>query len=194
MNNQEPEFQSEPENPNKKNWISGFAVAPPTSPRVLMQKNSSLVEFFYRVMYIVFLAYSALVIGAGVLSLYAILGQMFIGPVTPSAWAVNICFLLMLLYLGHVRDFWDKKFDLWRMDANFSGIRYLEAHLDNPHWEQTKMLFEQLSGCHLPPIEKEVVRRKLTRLARNNPSIYEAIYELADDRLRWTLVHANLSD
>ena len=78
------------------------------------------------------------------------------------------------------------------MDANFSGFGYLEAHLDNPHWEYAKELFDGLSQENLSPIDKEALRRQLACLARDNASIYEAIYELADDRLRWTLVHAKI--
>lgn len=182
----------EPENFRESKRLFGFAVAPQIGPRVLMKRNTSIVEFFYRVMYIVFLGYSAFVIGAGILSIYSILGQIFIGPLMPWGWAANILFLLLLFYLGHVRDFWQTNFDLCRMDANFSGVGYLEAHLDNPNWDHAKELFEGLSSVGPSPIDKEAVRRELTRLARSNPSIYEAIYELADERLRWTLVYANI--
>jgi len=69
---------------------------------------------------------------------------------------------------------------------------YLDAHLSNPYWGYARELFEGLSKKDSSPIDKEVVRRELTRLARSNPSIYEAVYELADDRLRRTLVYANV--
>jgi hypothetical protein len=158
-----------------------------------MKKNSTTVEFFFRVMYLVFLAYSGFVIAAGLLSIVATLGQIFVGPLMPWGWFANIVFLLLLFCLGSVRDFWESKFDLFRMDASFSGVGYLEAHLDNPNWEYARELFESLSLEDSSPIDKEALRRELASLARSNPSIYEAIYELADDRLRWTLVHANVN-
>jgi hypothetical protein len=182
----------EPKTPRRNGRFLGFDVAPPIGPRVLMEKKSSAIEFFYRIMYLVFLAYSGFVIATGLLSVFAILGQMFVGPLMPWGWIANILFLLLLFNLGHVRDFWEAKFDLYRMDANFSGVGYLKAHLDSPHWEYAKGLFGALSQEPLSPIDKEALRRQLTRLARDNASIYEAIYELADDRLRWTLVHAKI--
>lgn len=170
----------------------GFAVAPSIEPRVLIRRNSSLVEFFCRVMYIVFLAYCMLVIAAGILSIYAIVGQVLIGPATPGSWAVSMAFILLLFSLGRVRDFWARNFDLHRMDANFSGVGYMDAHLSNPRWEEAVALFDSISGEGLSPIDKEALRRELAKLARENPAIYEAIYELSDERLRWTLVNAEI--
>jgi hypothetical protein len=165
---------------------------PERGPRVLMTKSSPSREFFYRVMYVVFLLYSLVAISSGMTSMFYLLSQMFFGIEGISGILPSLLSLFLLLSLGKVRDFWRDNLELYRMDDNFSGVGYLQRHLDCSEWTRAKELFDSLCNDTISPIDKEVIRRDLTRLARETPSIYEAIYELSDERMRWTLVHASL--
>jgi len=93
--------------------------------------------------------------------------------------------------LRHVRDFWAEYLDLYRMDDNFSGIDYLCAHLDHPHWPEISRLLEVLDGDSIGALEREVVRRKICSIAKDNPDLHEAVFELGDDRLKWSLANLN---
>jgi len=165
---------------------------PERGPRVLMTKSSPSKEFFYRVMYVVFLFYSLVAISSGMTSLLYLISQIFIDKIDVFSMIPSFFSIFLLLTLGKVRNFWRDNLELFRMDDNFSGKGYLKGHLDALEWPQAKKLFDSLCDSSLSPIDKEVIRRDLTRLARETPSIYEAIYELSDERMRWTLVHASV--
>jgi hypothetical protein len=166
-----------------------FWHMPDRGPRVLREKKSVVREVFYRGMYLVFLGYAGIVISAGILSSFFLLGQLFAGGFVDWSWISAVCAIGLLWLLGMVRDFWVKHFDLYRMDDTFSGASYLDKHLDHPKWPEVDRMMILLSQDQLGVLEREEIRREICRIARLYPSLYEAVYELGDDRLKWSLVN-----
>jgi hypothetical protein len=154
-----------------------------------MERRSSIVEIFYRAMYLVFLFYAAVVISAGILASFTMIVQIFTGKLHLESWISGACSITLLWLLGVVRDFWATNFDLYRMDDEFSGGSYLERHLDHPLWPKVADLFNVVTHESTGTMEREEARRSICAIARENADLYEAVYEMCDDRMRWTLVN-----
>lgn len=152
-----------------------------------MERKPPVVEFVFRLMYLVFLLYAAIVIGAGVSSAVSMLGLLFSGDTNAEAWLSGVCCVGLLWMLTHVRDFWARHFDFYRMDDNFSGVSYLDSHLDHPEWPRVLGLIKQLNVTDDDAVSRDAMRRQICSSTNLHPALYEAVYELADDRLRWTL-------
>jgi len=178
--------------PSQPRSLLGIFSEPQRGPKVLMKSRSWSSEVFYRFMYLVFLFYAGVVIALGLLCGLSFVLQVLTMNLRVDSWLFISGGVGLLLLLGVVRDFWVRKFDLYRMDDNFCGIAYLEDHLRSPSWSKAKELLDLLESPSFGAIEREEFRRQLALIARDCPSIYEAVYELGDDRLRWTLVHACL--
>lgn len=171
--------------------INGFWLfeAPQRGPKVLMYKTKWSKEVFLRFMYIVFLLILGVGTGISLSFLLTFSLSIFLGEMTAQSFVPSVISLVTIFSLPYLRDFWQAHFDLYRMDDNFCGITYLDAHLDNPHWERTKQILKELDCPSLGAIDKECLRKEAAAIARKNPDIYEALYELADDRLQWTMVY-----
>jgi len=157
---------------------------PVRGPRVLFEKPKPLREFFYRVMYVVFLFYCVSSIGLGLSSLFSLISYLVFGPAGVFEVFSSLFFLALLVSLGRVRNFWRDHWELYRMEDNFCGVAYLSKHLESPKWPEVRFFFGELSRSGLSPIDKDAVRRSLACLARESSSLHEVIHELGDDRLR----------
>jgi hypothetical protein len=177
-----------PKSPKPKGFWQ-LLETPERGPKVLMDKTTQSKEVFLRFMYLVFL----LILGVGTsISLSFILTFalcFFLGGITTQSFVLSVISLGGIFSIPYLRDFWQTHFDLYRMDDNFCGISYLEEHLNNPHWERTREILKELNHPNLGAIDKEVLRKEASSIARENPDIYQALYELADERLQWTMVY-----
>ncbi len=137
-------------------------------------------------MYVIFLTIVAMLIGAGLLSLFS----LFFGVVGGGGW-LNLWPSLIgtgaLLLIKPLRNFWRDHLDLQRMDDNFCGISYLERHLDDPRWPEVFRLLNSLGHGEGGALERESKRRQVCTICMDSPSIFEAVQEIGDERLLWSL-------
>lgn len=155
-------------------------------PRVLTRRNSAGKECFYRIMYVVFLAITAVFIGCGLLSFFSLLFQAAGAGEGLSPWP-SLLGAGVFLLVKPLRDFWRDKLELQRMDDNFCGISYLERHLDDARWPEAFALLDSLSRGEGDAMEREGKRRRVCAICRESPSILEAAQEMGDERLLWSL-------
>ena len=154
-----------------------------------MRRRSGIIEIFYRAMYLVFLFYAGVVISAGLLAAGTMIGQIFTGDLKLESWMAGAGSIALLWMLGMVRDFWADRFELYRMDDAFSGVRYLERHLDHPLWPKVMDLLKLVEAEETSTMEREETRREICAIARGNCDLYEAVFEIGDERMRWSLVN-----
>ncbi len=156
---------------------------------MLLRRRSGIIEIFYRAMYLVFLFYAGVVISAGLLAAVAMIGQIFTGNLRLESWMAGVGAVVLLWMLGAVRDFWADHFELYRMDDAFSGAQYLERHLDHPLWPKVAELLKLAEDGKVNTMDREEARRAMCAMVRNNCDLYEAVFELGDERMRWALVN-----